>query len=133
MTQHTATHGSDSLVRRTAERARHPLEAEAEEPRPSPHVSLLVATALGFAYTSAVPLETHLRALASLAEPVPDALEQASAAVLKVEVATAQVRADAAELLQRAARGMVDVIDLSIESSDRGAALGPCSAGAPVT
>ena len=133
MTQPAASHGSDPLLRGTAPRASRCPEADAEQARPSPHVSLLVATALGFAYTSTVPLETHLRALATLAEPAPDALEQARAVVLEVEVATAQVRADAAELLHRAARGIVDVIDLGVEPSAGGAALGSCSAAAPAT
>ena len=133
MTQPASSRGSDPLLRSTAPRASRCLEAHAEEARPSPHVSLLVATALGFAYTSTVPLEDHLRALATLAEPAPDALEQARAAVLEVEVATAQVRADAAELLRRAAHRMVDVIDLRVEASARRAALGACSAGTPAT
>ena len=132
MTQHAASRGSDPLLQRTAQRANHPLAADVEETRPSPHVSLLVATALGFAYTSAAPLETHIRALGALAEPAPEALEQARTTVLEVEVATPQVRADAAELLARAARRMVDVLDLSIEPSDRGTELGHFSAGAPV-
>jgi hypothetical protein len=133
MTQHAVSRGSAPLVRRTAQRADHPLAADAEETRPSPHVSLLVATALGFAYTSAAPLETHIRALGSLAEPVPEALEQARTTVLEVEVATPQVRADAAELLHRAAREVSDVLDLSFEPSVHGTAFGHRPAGVPVT
>ena len=132
MTQHAASRGSDPLLRRAAQRASHPLAADAEETRPSPHVSLLVATALGFAYTSTAPLETHIRALGALAEPAPEALEQARTTVLEVKVATPQVRADAADLLHRAARSLVAVLDPGIEPSARGTAHGHCSAGVPV-
>jgi hypothetical protein len=132
MTQHAGSLPSDSPLRRPAH-ADLPAAATAEKTRPSPHVSLLVATALGFAYTSSAPLESHIRALGALAEPAPEALEQASTTVLEVEVATPQVRADAAELLRRAARRMVDVIDLSIEPPVHGAVFGCFPAGAPVT
>jgi hypothetical protein len=132
MTQHAGSRESGSPLRRPTHRADLPATATAEETRPSPHVSLLVATALGFAYTSTAPLESHIRALGALAEPAPEALEQASTTVLEVEVATPQVRAEAADLLRRAARRVVDVIDVSIESPARATALGPCSAGVPV-
>ena len=95
-------------------------------------MSLLVATALGFAYTSAAPLETHIRALEDLAEPIPEALEQARATVLEMEVATPQVRADAAELLRRAARRVTDVLDLRSGPVSRATALGDSSTGIPV-
>ncbi len=135
MTQHAASRGSDPLLRRTTQRADHPPAASAEEARPSPHVSLLAATALGFAYTSATPLETHIRALGELAgpaEPACDALEQARTIVLEVEVAAPQALADAAELLALAAGRMGDVLDLSSETPARGTALGHCSASVRV-
>ena len=62
-----------------------------------------MATALGFAYTSTDPLETHVSTLASLAVAVPGVLDEARIVALDVEVASARVRASAAELLDRAA------------------------------
>ena len=130
MTHPLPSRGSDPLLRRTAGPASHP--GDGGRHRPSPHVSLLVATALGFAYTSAAPLETHIRALEDLAEPIPEALEQARATVLEMEVATPQVRADAAELLRRAARRVTDVLDLRSGPVSRATALGDSSTGIPV-
>jgi hypothetical protein len=131
MMQHARSRRGD-LSRRVVQPAIHPSARDAEEERPSPHVSLLVATALGFAYTSAAPLEEHIRALGALAEPTPEALEKARTTVLRVEVATPQVRADAAELLHRAARRVIDVLDLRSDPSAPGTALGRPSAGVPV-
>jgi hypothetical protein len=132
MIQHAPSRTSDPLLGRTAASESQASAGDDEKARPSPHVALLVATALGFAYTSSAPLETHIRALGALAEPTPEALEQAMTTVLEVEVATPQVRADAAELLHRAARRVIDVIDLRREPSAGGPVLGRCVPSTPV-
>jgi hypothetical protein len=80
---------------------------------PSGHVALLAATALGFAYAPTRDDETQACRLAALADPYPEALSRAQAAVLSLEIGCAQARTRAAALLRRAARLVV----------------GPCGAG----
>ena len=77
--------------------------AVAPTARPSPHTSLLAATALGFAYVLTTSDETYVRRLASLAEAQPETLEQARIAVLTAEIASVGTRRQAARLLSRAA------------------------------
>jgi hypothetical protein len=69
----------------------------------APHISLLAATALGFAFSSGAT-DGNVRTLTVLAEPHTDNLLQAGAAVLELEVAPRHTRAIAAELLGQAAR-----------------------------
>ncbi len=83
------------------------------------HVALLAATALGFAYAPTWDDETHARRLVTLAGPRPETLTRAQAAVLTLEVGTAQARTQAAALLRRASRSIVGPCGTSLPG-DRG-------------
>ena len=74
----------------------------------SGHVALLAATALGFAYAPTGDDDTQARRLASFADPHPETLTRAQAAVLTLEIGCAQARTQAAALLRRAAQHVVD-------------------------
>lgn len=69
----------------------------------TPEVSMLAATALGFAVSSG-PTDANVRRLRALAESEPDVLVQACAAARHLLVAADRDRMIAVELLDRAAR-----------------------------
>lgn len=86
--------------------------------RPAPQVSLLAATALGFAYAPGRSTESLAVTLVALAEPHPETLHDARIAVQSVEIASADAREQAAQLLRTA-------------EELRGRRPGPLSAGGP--
>jgi hypothetical protein len=73
----------------------------------TPDVSMLAATALGFAVSSG-PTDANVRRLRTLAESEPDVLVQACAAVRHMLVAADPDRMTAIELLDRAARSCIE-------------------------
>jgi hypothetical protein len=94
---------------------------------PSEDVALLAATALGFAYAPTGNDQMHARRLATLADPHPESLARAQAAVLALAIGSAQIRRRAAALL-RSAAGSVAVpngAEPSLEMGAIGAPLAP--------
>lgn len=81
------------------------------ERRPSAAIALLAATALGFAYGRTESDEMLTRRLVTLADLQHESLSGAQAAVLTLEVGSAQARTRAATLLGSAAHSIADPCD----------------------
>lgn len=95
---------------------------------PSEDVALLAATALGFAYAPAGNDQMHARRLAALADSHLESLSRAQAAVLALEVGSAQVRARAAALLRTAAWSVAGPRGAVVPSPTGGATGAPLAA-----